>query len=98
MMNIHFKGAKDIGKPESMTDEQCSSAWAMPFTQEIDVVLGDLSTEKQPVQCWLMCYQPSHEDKQAIAAGGPVWLKIMAPQLVPHALFTQNPNTGEFNV
>lgn len=87
-----------IAKPPSMTDEQCSSAWAMPFTQEIDVVGGDLSVHKEIVQCFLMCYQPSKEDKEAIAKGEPVYLKIMAQGLVPHSLFTMNPDTGEPNV
>lgn len=93
-MNIDFEGAIEIKKPPSMTDEQCSSAYAMPFTQEVDIPGG----AKVAVQCFVMCYQPSLDDLNAMNAGAPVWLKVMAPGLPPHFLWTQNPQTGEANV
>lgn len=99
MLNVHFEGAREIGKPKNMTDEQCASAWAMPFVQEVDVPIDDQgNTMKQPVQCWLMAYQPSKEDREAIARGENIYLKIMAPQLTPHALWTMNPDTNEPNI
>lgn len=93
-MNIDFEGAQVIGKPASMTDDQCAAAYAMPFVQEVDV---EGTAEKVKVQCWLMCYQPSVEDMAAIAAGQPIALKIMAPLLPPHAIWTHNAVTGEPN-
>lgn len=93
MMNVSFDGSQEIGKPKQMTDEQCSSAHAMPFTQEIDMPDGT----KAPVQCFLLCYQPSLEDLNALNAGQQVWLKIMAPGLPPHFLWTMN-SKGEANV
>jgi hypothetical protein len=97
MMNVQFEGAQPIGKPPSMTDEQCSSAWAMPFDQVIDAIDNDGNVEKVRVRAFVMCYQPSVEDMAAIAAGQPIWLKIMAPQLTPHAIWTHNQVTGEPN-
>src|SRR5688572_10387381 len=94
MMNIEFEGAQEIAKPPSMTDEQCSSAWAMPFDTPMDYVDGQGNVRKANVRAFLMCYQPSKEDMEAIAAGGQVWIKIMAPQLTPHAVWTMNQETG----
>lgn len=93
-MSIEFEGAMEVGKPRSMTDEQCSSVWAQPFTQ----VLEDANGQKMACPVFVMCYQPSKEDKEAIAAGRPIWLKIMAGGLPPHALWTVNPETDEANV
>jgi hypothetical protein len=97
MLNVEFEGAQEIGKPPSMTDEQCSSAWALPFDQVVDYVDDKGKTQKAKVRAYVMCYQPSKEDMEAIAAGGPIWLKIIAPQLTPHALWTHNPLTGDAN-
>lgn len=72
MMNMYFDGAKEIGKPKAMTDEGCSSAWAMPYLQQVDVAddQSNPTGEKGMVQAWLLAYQPSKEDMEAIAAGG----------------------------
>lgn len=101
MKNTYFEGAKEIGKPPSMTKEQCVPAYAMPFTQEIDVqpldTEPDQATKKQTVQCFLLCYQPNEADLRALNAGQPVWLKIMAAGLPPHALWTMDPITQTAN-
>lgn len=97
MMNTNFQGAIPVGKPPSMTDEQCSSAWALPHITEIDVPQEDGTLAKVPVRNWLMRYQPSKEDMEAIAKGGPIWLNIMAAGLTPHSVWTVNPDTGEPN-
>lgn len=97
MMNVQFEGARPIGKPPSMTDEQCDSAWALPFDQPVDYVNEEGQVTKAMVRAYVMCYQPSKQDMEAIAAGQPIWLKIMAPQLTPHALWTHNPITGDAN-
>lgn len=97
MMNTEFKGASPVGKPPSMTDEQCSSAWAMSHITYIDVPQEDGTVAKVPVRNWLMHYQPSKEDIEAINNGAGVWLNIMANGLPPHSLWTVNPTTGEPN-
>jgi hypothetical protein len=101
MKNTPFEGAVEIGKPPSMTAEQCVPAYAMPFTQEIDVqpldTEPDQATKKQTVQCFLLRYEPSQEDIQALLRGEPIWLKIMAPGLPPHAIWTMNPDTQKPN-
>jgi hypothetical protein len=97
MMNVEFEGAVTIGKPPSMTDEQCSSAWAMPFTQAIEVTDEKGNPHHVKAKAFLMCYQPSKEDMEAIAAGQPIWLKILAPALPPHSMWTHNALTGDAN-
>jgi hypothetical protein len=100
MMNVYFDGAHEIGKPKSLTDEGCSSAWAYPYLQEVDISdeHGNATGQKAQVQAWLLAYQPSKEDMEAIAAGGPIYVNFISSQLVPHSLITLNPATGEPNV
>jgi hypothetical protein len=102
MKNVPFEGSREIGKPTTMMKDDCVPAHAMPFVQQVDVqpldTEADAPTKKQPVQCWLLCYVPSPEDLAAMNAGEPVWLKIMANGLPPHALFTMNPQTGHANL
>lgn len=96
-MNTNFEGARPVGKPPSMTDEQCSDAWAMPHTMDVDIPQEDGTTKKGQTRAWLMRYQPSKEDKEAIAAGQPIWLNIMAHALPPHSVWTVDPTNGEPN-
>jgi len=83
MEPVKFAGAKWIGKPKDMTDEQCNGIWAMTGKEE-------------EFRFFLECWQPNSEDRAAIAAGGPVWLKIMASGLPPISVFTHN-EAGESN-
>ncbi len=97
MMNTEFEGAQPVGKPPNMTDEQCSSAWAMPHIIQVDVPQEDGTVQKVPTRNWLMRYQPSREDMEAIAKGAPIWLNIMANGLPVHSIWTVDPTTGEPN-
>jgi hypothetical protein len=97
MMSIEFQGAKPVGKPPSMTDEQCSTAWAMPHLTDVDVVDEKGNVQKGQARNFLLCYQPSKEDKEAIAAGQPIWLNIMTNRLPPHSMWTVDPDTGQGN-
>lgn len=92
-MNIQFEGAREIKKPASMTDEQCSSAWAAQYEQELTGPDG----QKYTAPYFVMCMQPSKEDIEAIIAGQPIWLSIMGAALSPHSLWTMNATTGEPN-
>lgn len=93
MQPIHFEGAKTIGKPPGMTDEQCMSISAMPvdyeFTGEDDRVYQS--------RFWVECWKPSKEDIEAINRGDPIWIQIHCGQrLVPIAVFTLDEN-GQSN-
>ena len=91
MLNVEFPGSVEIKKPANMTDEQCSSAWAMPLDAPIDLVVGpNGETEKVLSRRWLMHYMPNKEDLAAMNEGRGFWLTITANQLTPHFLFTMN--------
>lgn len=85
MHPIYFEGAKEIGKPADMTDEQCSSIWA------------DLGVDDSGFPFFLTAWQPNKEDKEAILRGDPIYLKTVSTKLPPMALFTLAEN-GEPNV
>lgn len=91
MLNTQFEGAMEVEKPPNMTDEQCSSAWAMPLDEPIELLAGpNGETETVMARRWLMHYQPSKEDLEALNAGRGLWLSISGTQLSPHFLFTMN--------
>jgi hypothetical protein len=79
MTSVYFEGAKVIGKPESMTDEECMSAYAMPLPQNPNI--------------WVEHFMPSKEDIEAINAGRGIWVQLVCgPRLIPMAIFTLNEN------
>lgn len=85
MLAIPFEGSRPIAKPKSMKDEQCSSLEIMALT------------DGSGYPCMVSCWQPNKEDKEAIAAGRPVWLKIIGQVHPPVALLTLDEN-GDANV
>lgn len=88
MQPVHFEGAKIIGKPENMTDEQCFSMWAMP----VDHTITGEDGKEYLSRFWLEAWQPSREDIEAINQGRPIWLQLSCIRLIPIAVFTLDEN------
>lgn len=79
MIPVNFEGAVEIKKPAGMTDEQCTSIWAMR------------GTDDEGFPFFLTAWKPSYEDLQALNRGEPVFVKTIANGLPPMALFTIEP-------
>jgi hypothetical protein len=84
MQAIKFEGAIEIEKPEGMSDEQCTSVWALKGIDAGGFIF------------WVQLWQPSYEDIQAINRGEPIVVKILSKNLAPMLLFTVDEN-GESN-
>lgn len=84
MQPINFPGAKVVGKPQSMSDEECMSVYAMALI------------DPAGFGCYLECWQPSYEDIQAINRGEPIWIRIYSTGLPPISIYTMN-EKGECN-
>jgi hypothetical protein len=84
MNPIQFEGSKEVGKPKDMTDEECFSVWAKK------------STDAAGRTIWQTMWQPSYEDRIAIAAGRPIVIQSTSDGLVPMLPYTYdedgNPN------
>lgn len=80
MYPYNFPGAREIKKPDHMTDEQCGSMPAMD---------GHLQDGRR---YWLLAYMPSYEDRIAINAGGHIYLRV--PSLYPVAAYTKSADTN----
>lgn len=63
-----------------MTDEECYSVWAH----------AGIDANGYPY--YMTCWQPSYEDKKAIAEGRPIMVKVLSKALPPMALFTLDEN------
>lgn len=85
-MPINFEGATEIHKPENMTDEECSSAFALIHKNDKEEVIG-----------FTTCWKPSYEDMQAFARGEGVFIHVPYQRLVVMALYTVDEN-GKANV
>lgn len=64
MYPFNFPGAREIKKPDNMTDEQCMS---MPARVQL---LEDGR------RFWIIAYMPSYEDRVAINAGRNIYLRV----------------------
>lgn len=106
MMPVHFEGAKEIKKPEDMTDEQCTSIWAkcgMDGLKQVfksgapvpSAVYEAVDADQFPF--FLTAWKPNKEDLEALNRGEPIYVKTIANGLPPMALFTLDEN-GEANV
>lgn len=84
MRPIQFEGAKEMHKPENMTDEQCYSLWA----HQHDYQYAGPDGQQHAARMWTEVWQPNKEDIEAIVAGRPVILQIHSTGLPPVALFT----------
>lgn len=77
MRAVEFNGSNiTFVKPDSMTDEECSSLPAFKGT----------TPEGYPIieTHWL----PSKEDLDAVNAGRPIVLQLLTPVMLPVAIFT----------
>lgn len=103
MHPVHFEGAIDIRKPESMTDEQCMSIWAkFGFDRLFKVFQSNgvmqippglyAGVDTQDFPFYLTAWKPSYEDLQALNRGEPVYIKTLSQGLPPMAVFTLDEN------
>lgn len=105
MIPVHFEGAKEIKKPEDMTDEQCMSIWAKYGLAG----LKQLSASGAPIPpavyeaidadqfpFFLTAWKPNKEDLEALNRGEPIYVKTISNGLPPMGLFTLDEN-GEVN-
>lgn len=100
-MPVNFQGAREIHKPEGMTDEQCGS---LPIKQGFAINPTEIVpphqltgvTEDMLSPFTLVCYQPSKEDLEAMAAGRPIWVRFLSHSVYPMAVFTTD-EKGEIN-
>lgn len=107
MHPVEFPGSVPIQKPEDMTDEQCTAAWAKfgfdtlykifqsnGIAKLPDGIYAGVDTEQFPY--YLTAWQPNKEDIEAINRGEPVYVKTLSKGLPPMALFTLD-KKGEGN-
>jgi hypothetical protein len=78
MHSIHFEGAREIQKPVNLTDDQCSSIYALK------------GVDAGGYEFWVEAWKPSYEDLQALNQGEPIYLKILSNGLPPIFMFTMN--------
>jgi hypothetical protein len=80
MKYIEFEGANTLFRaPESMKDT-CGDLPALA------------TTDDNGYRCIVSAWQPSEADKAAIAAGQPIFLKIVGEGMPPVCLFTITDN------
>lgn len=103
MHPVHFEGAVEVKKPETMTDEQCISAWAkfgfdrlwkLFEAKGIAVIPPGLyaGVDTDDFPYYLTAWKPNKEDLEALNRGEPVYVKTLSRQLPPMALFTLDEN------
>lgn len=85
MQPIAFPGSAVIKKPPSMTDEECSSAWAIIHRDEHGEITG-----------FTTCWKPNYEDLQALNKGEGIYVHFPGSRLAPMSLFTLD-DTGKAN-
>lgn len=99
MHPVFFEGATEIKKPEDMTDEECTSAWAKygfdllyKIFQSNGIaklppgVAAGVDTQNFPY--FLTAWKPNKEDIEVINRGEPIYIKTLAKGLPPMAVFT----------
>ena len=108
MHPINFEGAKEIKKPDDMTDEQCTSIWAKHgfgllykifksngIAQLPRGLYAGIDSESYPY--YMTAWQPNKEDIEAINRGEPIYIKTLSNALPPMAVFTLDENNeGNF--
>lgn len=103
MHPVNFEGAVEIRKPENMTDEECTSAWAsFGFGKLYEIFQSNGIIQLPPAVCagidaaeypfYMTAWQPNKEDIEAINRGQPIYIKTLARQLPPMAVFTVDEN------
>lgn len=93
MLPVNFEGAREIGKPASMTDDECMSlpifqAFSERGAQVLEFAFADVGKIGPPYPFTLSCWQPSKEDIEAINRGEPIWVRILSHTVFPMSIFT----------
>lgn len=86
MLPINFPESNIMfTRPDTMKDDECSSIPAFVGRRE------------DGLPCINTVWMPSKEDREAINAGRPIVLHIIANRMIPVSLFTydENGNTNE---
>ena len=77
MTPTNFRQATQmLGRPDDMTDEQCGA---------LHIARGLADGYPYVVSCW----QPTDEERAAIASGAPVYLHVVGAAMPPVCLSTQ---------
>ena len=103
MHPVYFEGSVEISKPEDMTDEQCTSAWAKFGFDLLYRIFQSNGIAKLPegiyagvdaegFPYYMTAWKPNKEDIEAINRGEPIYVKTLPKQLPPMALFTLDEN------
>lgn len=101
MLAYNFEGAREIGKPKNMTDEECSG---LPIFQAFSdrpedppqFAMAGQTIDGPPYPFTLTYWMPSREDLQAMNAGRGIWVRFLSHIVFPMSLFTLN-EAGEIN-
>lgn len=101
MLAMNFEGAREIGKPTRMTDEECSG---LPIFQASSdrseetpgFVMAGETVGGPPYPFTLSYWMPSREDLDAMNAGRGIWVRFLSHIVYPMSLFTLNEH-GEIN-
>jgi len=110
MYPVQFEGSTEIKRPQNMTDEECMSIWAkfgfgkliqiMRLKESpVDVVIPGIAAgvDADDYPYYVTAWKPSYEDLQALNRGEPIYIKTLAKQLPPMAVFTLDENNqGNF--
>lgn len=101
MLAVNFQGAVEIGKPKSMTDEECSGlpifqAFGGGPEQVPEFAYAGVQVEGPPYPFTLTAWKPSKEDIDAILRGEPIWVRILSHTVNPMSLFTLD-EAGQIN-
>jgi hypothetical protein len=101
MLAANFEGAREIKKPPSMTDEECSGLPIFQTHSDKGVPLpefvyaGNIS-DGPPYPITLTYWMPSKEDLEAMNAGRGIWVRFLSHVVYPMSLFTLD-EAGEIN-
>jgi hypothetical protein len=79
---IDFPQRNDyIGKPKTMTDNQC---YALPVARIITHIPGETYQDKaEPVHAHISCWELSEEERSEVARTGKVYLKVIGVSTYP---------------
>lgn len=100
MLAVNFEGSREIKKPPSMTDEECSGLpifqafCDLPAEAPAFVQAGVCSGPPYPFT--LSAWMPSKEDREAILASRPIWVRFLSHTVIPMAVFTTD-EKGDIN-
>jgi hypothetical protein len=100
MLAQNFEGAREIGKPKGMTDEECGGLPIFqlhsPKAEEAPQFVMAGVVEGPPYPFTLTHWKPSKEDLEAMNAGRGFWVRFLTHTVYPMAVFTLN-EAGEIN-